>query len=803
MRQATQQEMGRVLEANMWQGRRWASVALSGLVAASLWLAASGRADAASGAGTEVLKWQVRGSVEAGGMYEFGENSSSKFSDYRDMDSGFIGELFLQAEKKDQPYYFDLRAKNPARDDQLYEGEFGRFGTFRLDLGWDRVRHVISNTASTIFKEDRGDFTIPASLRNTITTTPAGFVNGVAANCGAAVSWTCPFPVGSNTAPTVNNAQFIFIRDTITGLSRPLDYGFNTDFGNAGFRFTPREDLLFGLEYTNRRKEGYRTMSADLPNHPVEIPVPVEDMTHEIKYVMEFARPNYAIQFGYLGSFYDNEFASYRWDSLDSTITQIGLVNAAGTATRTGASARGELSAPPDNYSHTFNLTGTAALPFRSRINGTFAYTMLRQDDGFQNNVPVAGVGITPKNTDDAGRSSADAKTDLVLANFSLTSRPINSLTVNAKYRYFELQNDMPVHIFSDTISPITPTGVLYQQANGRVTYATGATSFAAGTSRNERYTKQNAGFDLGWRPIRKVSFKAGYEYEHWNRADIDDKSFSTDEHTAKAAMDVTPLDWLLGRVTYTYGSRYNTDYGSVDPLSGVGFFKFNYADRDRNRVDLLLQLSRWETFTPSMNFGYAYDNYHHSKFGLTDDENLSAGVSMGWTPVSRLTLSADYTYERHDTTQGVPGSTIGGSVNDFESTSKDEFHIINLGGIVDVIPKVFDINFGYTVSFGYTTIKTNNLNANTAQVTGRFDKIQNVLQAFRIVGRYFLTEKLSLRGGFAYERYNERNFAKDPMQPFMGYYDPSSGGIMANWVGATVPNYEAYIFSGVVRYDF
>ena len=793
----------------MWQGRRWVGVVLSAAVASSMCLGASGPALAAA-AGTEVLAWSVNGSVEAGGMYEFGENKSSKFNDYRDMESGFVGELSLRGEKKESPYFFDLWVKNPARDDGAYSGEFGRYGMFRLELGWDRVRHVLSNTATTMFQENRqgnkADFTVPSTLRTAITTTPAGFLNGVAANCGATISWTCPYPVGSATVPTVGNAQFNFIQNTINGLSRPIDYAFNTDVGVVGLRFTPREDLQFEFEYNNRRKEGYRSMSADQPNHPVELPIPIEDQTHEIKTKVEFVRPDYAIQFGYTGSFYANHFNSYMWDSLDSTVTQMGLFTAAlADATRTAASAKGELSAPPDNVAHTFNLTGTAALPFRSRINATLGYTMLRQDDTFQNNVPVAGTGITPKNTDDAGRSSPDAKTDLLLGNFLLTSRPLNNVSVTAKYRFFQLQNDMPVHVFSDTISPITPAGVLYQRADGRVGFFTGGGTFtfAQGTSRQERYTKQNTGLDIGWRPIRKVSLKTGYEYEHWNRADIDGQSFGTDEHIAKAAVDVTPLDWLLGRLTYTYGIRNLYDYGR-DPLSGPKFFKFNYADRTRNRADLLLELSRWETFTPSLNFGYAYDNYPNSRFGLTDDKNFSAGVGLGWSPMSGLTLSADYTYERHDTVQASPGSaTATSNVNDFESTSRDQFHIVGVGAILDVIPKIFDVNLGYSVSFGYTTIKAQNLSPAFTTRAGDFDRIQNVLQTFRIVGRYRLTEKLSVRGGFAYERYNEHNFAKDPMLAFMGNYDRSGTGILANWVGATVPNYEAYITSFFVRYDF
>ncbi|HLE82631.1 MAG TPA: MtrB/PioB family outer membrane beta-barrel protein, partial [Dehalococcoidia bacterium] len=231
--------MERLLEANMWQGRRWVGVVLSAAVASFMCLGASGPALAAA-AGTEVLAWSVNGSVEAGGMYEFGENKSSKFNDYRDMDSGFVGELSLRGEKKESPYFFDLWVKNPARDDGAYSGEFGRYGMFRLELGWDRVRHVLSNTATTMFQENpEGDFTIPSSLRTAITRTPAGFLNGTAANCTGITNWTCPYPVGSSTAPTVNNPQFNFIRDTINGLSRPIDYAFNTDVGIVGLRFTP------------------------------------------------------------------------------------------------------------------------------------------------------------------------------------------------------------------------------------------------------------------------------------------------------------------------------------------------------------------------------------------------------------------------------------------------------------------------------------------------------------------------------------------------------------------------------------
>ncbi len=124
----------------------------------------------------------------------------------------------------------------------------------------------------------------------------------------------------------------------------------------------------------------------------------------------------------------------------------------------------------------------------------------------------------------------------------------------------------------------------------------------------------------------------------------------------------------------------------------------------------------------------------------------------------------------------------------------------------------------GTTPHFGYTTIKNASTNFVAGAVTPPatalnaigyyWDKVFNITQTFKFVAKYLLTEKLSLRGGFAYERYSEKNYAKDPMQPFMGIYDYrpqtlNAGGIQSVYLGATSPGYETYILSAFVRYEF
>lgn len=740
----------------MGHARKWASVALSGLVAASLFWTTPGPARAAE----EVLDWRVGGEIEAGGMISYGKRNSSKFNEYRDMDNGFIGEFSLKGEKKDSPYYFDLKALNPARDDQSYEGALGRYGLFKLDLGWDRTPHVLSNSGATIFQESNGVFTLPPTLRAAIRTI-------------------------LTTVPVTAPANFNAIASTINGLLRPVDLSFNTDVARAGFKLTPSDAWRFDLEYSNLRREGHRpvgTVIGSPGGSATELAIPIENYTHEAKFGVEYARPTWGFQFNYTGSIFDNHYDAFTWDN-PLVITD--------TAT---ASKSGQFAAAPDNFAHTLSLTGTSTLPLHSRISGTFAYSMLRQDAAFVPNTlnPV----LTIRSTDDSGNSSPDAQANLVLGNVVFTSRPIKQVSVSARYRYFEYQNDTPDHVFSFSY----PEGVGPAQVHNNA---------------HERFTKQNAGGDVTWRPISALALKAGLDYEHWNRGDREVQS--SDEYTGKFSVDVTPIDWFLGRATYSHGERYANDYQNV-PAQIPQLVKFDEGDRRRDRVDVLFQLSPWETVTPSVSFGYARDDFHNSSYGLKSSDYITGGASLGWSPETWLQLSGDYSYERYFNKQQSRNRTPTLDVpgNDWESTSKDEFHNLGVNATIDIVPKKFSITLGDMVTFGYTTIRARNLtNPPTTPSTTvppapvnnatalNYDKIYNILLTGKVVATYNVTEKLRARLGYAYERYLERDFARDPMQAFMGGTDFSTGGIQSVFLGATQPNYEAHIISFLLKYAF
>src|SRR5678815_2569380 len=60
---------------------------------------------------------------------------------------------------------------------------------------------------------------------------------------------------------------------------------------------------------------------------------------------------------------------------------------------------------------------------------------------------------------------------------------------------------------------------------------------------------------------------------------------------------------------------------------------KFDEADRDRQRVDLLLQMFPLDTVTASVSGGWSKDDYINSPLGLQQAVNWSPAFDPGWSP--------------------------------------------------------------------------------------------------------------------------------------------------------------------------
>jgi hypothetical protein len=180
-------------------------------------------------------------------------------------------------------------------------------------------------------------------------------------------------------------------------------------------------------------------------------------------------------------------------------------------------------------------------------------------------------------------------------------------------------------------------------------------------------FTTQTAGLDGRWRFGPEIATTLGFNWERWDRNEHREVP-TTDEYGGKLAVDVTPLDWLLARLTYRPSfrriSNYNTfahlihssietDIADAAAVSqSILLRKLDEADRDRQRVDLLLELTPTDVITVTPTASYWRDDYNNSPLGLQKAESWSAGFDVSWAPVPWLIATTGYVYEENEQQQ-------------------------------------------------------------------------------------------------------------------------------------------------------
>jgi MtrB/PioB family decaheme-associated outer membrane protein len=305
-------------------------------------------------------------------------------------------------------------------------------------------------------------------------------------------------------------------------------------------------------------------------------------------------RERWQLQLSYNLSSFQNDVGALIADN-PLRITDAPLV--AGTS----APAHGRLSLAPDNMAQLVSLSGGVNLPWRSRLTGTFSYGWRFQDQDFLPHTINSSI-VNPGLTLPAKDLDGDVQT--LLATLRFTSRPFRDITVGVRYRFYDYDDRTPTLIFPAQV--VTDTTLNPEEV----------------ASSRFSYTKHKAEGNVGWRLLTPLSLKAGFEWERWDRDSSHREAPLTDEYTPKIALDYTPLDWLLLRASYAYSWRRISNYNTFAHLAhtvleeeslqeempqfqSVLLRKYDEANRDRNQVDLLVQLAPLDTvtFTPTLRY--------------------------------------------------------------------------------------------------------------------------------------------------------------------------------------------------------
>ncbi|HSE93066.1 MAG TPA: MtrB/PioB family decaheme-associated outer membrane protein [Methylomirabilota bacterium] len=723
--------------------------------------------------------FNLEGDVEAG-VRAFIERPSpsrrGKFEEYRDIDQGpFLGEFQLRFFRPDESYSVTLGGSKWGQDDQEYVLRAGRLGLWEFGFAWDQTPHLLSTTARTRAVEvSPGEWRLPA--RPTATS--------ISAAEGALY----------NAAPELD------------------EVGVRWDTARISLLVTPRPDLDFRADYARIHKDGTQPfgMAMGSPgNDFIEVLEPIDHTIHDFRLRGTIARDTWQLQAGYIFSRFEN--------SNDRVIADNPLrsVFAAFAPSATGGSsspAFGRSSLAPDNMAHTIQISGGVDLPWRTRLSSGFSYSLRLQDDDFlphtiNPNIPTALLTLP--------QESLDGIVGITAINLSLVNRAIPRTTLSLRYRFFD-HSEM-------TDEVVFPGHAVNDQALSNEERRTSAFD----------HSRHNLDLDAKYRPISGLATTLGGGWEHWKRDEEHREVPKSDEYYLKAALDWTPLEWLLTRLTYKPSWRRIDEYNTFAHIAhtvleeelspteqaqsqSLLLRKFDQGERDRQQLDLTLQFTPLDTVTLTANGMWRNDDYLGGQFGLRDATTWSAGFDVSWSPTERVALFAGYVYEyiyqkfasRNRDVATVAGQSI---VSDFEdwnwlSVNLDRVQTAHIGAKVGIIPNKLDwtVQAGWSYAFG--EVDTRNETAplphppgfpNPANaVARRQPAFEDMLVRLDTAFRYWVTRQWAVSFGYAFETFKGSDWRTDGLNPFV----PGSNSIR---LGNDSRNYTAHIVGATVRYVF
>jgi MtrB/PioB family decaheme-associated outer membrane protein len=666
--------------------------------------------------------WKLeKADINIGGQTTNADKDSAKFEEYREVPDGTIVPKFrISLENKKGNYYLDMRGKNVSRDDENYLFRFGRYGCYDLEFEWNEIPHNFSKDGRTIFtRQSEGVYTISDEIQRTLQT-------GV-------------IPIDN------------FLSD-----AKLIDLELKREKARGSFRYTPILPLNIKLDFSYEKRDGGRPIGSTFGEGNItELPEPIKYRTTDLGLSAEYAKDLWLLKLEYKLSLFQNEIDTLTWDNpyrlIDLTVPE------AQDFSYEAGSSRGRMGLPPDNTAHTVSLTGMWKALKATRIFGTVSYSLWKQDEDF---IPytINSVISTPQ----LPRNSLDAEMKNLLLNFGINSRVTKDFSINAKFRYYDMNNDTPILEF--------PGQVFYDAV------------WEDGGRKNlpiDRTEKQGS-IELTYNLPMRSSATFGYtredvdrDYEEAHRTTEDKYKFSIDSHLTDSAMC---------RLSYEH-SRRGSDYNSNIPAilghvpSGTsdnppGLRKYFEAARNRDEVKLFLDFDPTDSLSISTSYLYGNDDYNGSMYGLHNDTNHAASLDLNYSPNDKLSLYGFYSFEDHDAEQwAMEHNTRSPSLDpgdNWRANTEDKVNTIGAGIQASLIPDKLNFDSSYSYSRARAKISLYSPPGGTGKHTKNdpaldFPEPDNTdLHILQCRFNYLLRKNVNVTLGYWFERYNLDDYAKE-----------------------------------------
>ncbi len=414
------------------------------------------------------------------------------------------------------------------------------------------------------------------------------------------------------------------------------------------------QELELTLSYRQEIKEGARNWGtggrlAGTAFDSFFLVEPVDYRTQEVDVHLDYNTENFQLRGAYLLSLFDNstEMVGLDISSIDNNASVV------------------DTSTPPDNHSQLFYLSGGYRLSDYTRGTFKVSYQQDRQNENFYQSNPF-------NNRNDLG-----AKVDTSRINLGLSSRVHPDLTLKAKLRYEDRDDNTPQVQYLSSLGR-------YNQLSSR--------------------TNSNGSVNATYRLTPGSSLMGGVEIERRERDPVDEPNMSRRKRNDEVILQLGARRKLSELLNATLKYSHSDRDGSAW-LAGSGVeagtlltapqpydyvSSLQYADRKRDQVRLMLDWYPADELSVQFVTEGSKETYSGLPLGPRDGNTLLASIDSSYQLSDEWSLNGWLSVNRHrteatshswiDINTANFATAYAGSLQTWEGQSEDSGFALGLG---------------------------------------------------------------------------------------------------------------------------
>lgn len=542
-----------------------------------------------------------------------GRVESAKFSEYRDLGSGFrLRDLHVWGDSPKGDRYLDFRGAHVGRADARYGLQYGMWGKWKLDVDYNKIVHRFGNEALFLWNvtgPGRFEIADPAQVQIQSAIEQQRALN----------------PAGVN---------FAFLRGLLTPYletAATLDIGLRRDRTEISFDLGQMGALAWSLSLQHENRSGTRPYggSFGFSNAP-EIVEPIDYDTSSAELKGEWNTKAAGLQVGYRYSKFENNISTLVWDNpfRATDATDPNAYSAPGSGSIGGA-ALGFADLAPSNDASMAFVHGRARFGGHWRANGHASYQVMSQDDPllpYTLNTAIVGVRFDGSHFDPTNPANlpvrrADNEVKVLSLAADVGARFADRFDLAFRYRYYDYDNGSRRISFPGYVR----FHAVWEEI-GRITVP-------------YSYTRDSASVELGWDVNPTTNLQLSYELRRWDRTFREVES--SDEDAVKLSFDTRAVPGLTLRGSYEIGDRSIDGYDAAaaensfivhgEPTNHPGMRKFLQAARNYGEWNLIAMYLASDTLSLTATTTGRKEDYDDSPLGLRSADRLGYGLELGW----------------------------------------------------------------------------------------------------------------------------------------------------------------------------